>query len=103
MDTLAYIWTDYDEDGDIFYVRLRPEVQDARTQEADHGVLIDRDPASGEVVGIEILDFLGHFAVLTDLSWLSSLGILSEIIPFLHQKAHELQQSASTGGMNSSS
>lgn len=94
MDTLANIWTDYDEDADIFSVRLRSEVQDARTQEADHGVLIDRDPATGEVVGVEILDFLGHFAVLPDLSWLSSLGVPADILPLLSQKAHDLQHAA---------
>ena len=94
MDTLTNIWTDYDEDADILYVRLRPDVQDARTEEAEHGVLIDCDPATGEVVGIEILDFLGHFAVLADLSWLPPLGVPSETIPLLRQKANELQQAA---------
>jgi|SRR5712692_52197 len=95
MDTLSNLWTNYAEDADIFYVRLRSDVQDARTQEADHGVLVDRDPTTGDVVGIEILDFLGHFAILADLSWLLPLGIPSEIIPLLRQKANELQQTAS--------
>jgi len=90
MDALAHIWTDYDQEADIFYVRLRSDAQDVRTEEAEHGVLIDRDPSTGEVIGIEILDFLGHFAVLKDLSWLTPLRVPSELLPFLRQKAHEL-------------
>lgn len=94
MDTLTPIWTDYDEEADILYLRLHPDVQDARTQETDHGVLIDRDATTGEVVGIEILDFLGHFVVLPHLSWLSDLGISPEVLSFLRQKGHELQHDA---------
>lgn len=92
MDTTVTTWTDYDEDADIFYVRLRPDTQDATTQEADHGVLIDRDPTTREVVGIEILDFLGHFAALKDLSWLSPFGLPAEVLSLLKQKVHECQQ-----------
>ena len=94
MDTLAHVWVDYDQEADIFYVRLRSDVQDARTDETSHGVLIDRDPATGEVLGLEIVDFLGHFAACRDLAWLGSYGISDEILRFLHQKAHELKQSA---------
>ena len=100
MDALAHIWTDYDQEADIFYVRLRLDVQDARTQETDQGVLIDRDPVTGEVIGIEILDFLGHFAALKDLSWLPPLGIPSAVLPLLGQKATELQQAALSEGPN---
>jgi uncharacterized protein YuzE len=94
VDTLAHVWVDYDQEADIFYVRLRSDIQDARTDEAGHGVLIDRDPATGEVLGIEILDFLGHFAACREISWLGSYGISDEILRFLRQKAHEFQQSA---------
>ena len=94
MDTLTHVWVDYDQEADIFYVRLCADIQNARTDEAGHGVLIDRDPATGEVLGIEILDFLGHFAACRDLSWLDSHGISDEILRFLRQKAYELQQSA---------
>lgn len=96
MDTTVTTWTDYDEDADIFYVRLRPDVQDATTQEADHGVLIDRDPTTREVVGIEILDFLGHFAALKDLSWLSPFGIPTEVLSLMKQKVRECQQTPLT-------
>jgi len=68
LDTLTNFWTNYDEDADIFYVRLRSDLQDARIQEADHGVLVDRDPTTSDLVGVEILDFLDHFAILADLS-----------------------------------
>jgi uncharacterized protein YuzE len=94
MDALARIWTDYDEDADIFYVRLRPNIQEARTQEAEHGVLIDRDATTGDIVGIEILDFLGHFAVLADRSWLASLGVPADVLSLLSQKATDLQHDA---------
>ena len=94
MDTFAHVWVDYDQEADIFYVRLRSDIQDARTDEAGHGVLIDRDLATGEVLGIEILDFLGHFAACRDLSWLDSYGISGEFMRLLRQKTHELQQSA---------
>lgn len=94
MDTLGHVWVDYDQEADIFYVRLRADVQDARTDETGQGVLVDRDPATGEVLGIEILDFLGHFAACRDLSWLGSYGISGELLRLLRQKAHELKQSA---------
>ena len=83
MDTLAHVWVDYDQEADILYVRLRSDVQDARTDEAGHGVLIDRDPATGELVGVEILDFLGHFAACRDLAWFGSYGISDEILCLL--------------------
>ena len=93
MATLAPLAVSYDAEEDILYVRLRhSDVQPPRTEEADHGVLIDRDPTTKDVVGIEILDFLGHFAVLKDLSWLAPAGISSDILSFLRQKAQELQQ-----------
>jgi uncharacterized protein YuzE len=92
MDTTVSMWTDYDEDADIFYVRLCPDGQVATTQETDHGVHIDRDPTTREIVGIEILDFLGHFAMLKDLSWLSPFGLSAEVLSLLKQKAHECQQ-----------
>lgn len=94
MDTVKPIWTDYDAEADILYIRLYSDVQDARTQEADHGVLIDRDATTEEVVGVEILDFLGHFVVLPNLSWLSDLGLSPEVLSFLRQKGQDLQQDA---------
>ena len=94
MGTSAHVWVDYDQGADIFYVCLRSDVQDARTDETSHGVLIDRDPATGEVLGIEILDFLGHFAACREISWPGSYGISDEVWRFLRQKAHALQQSA---------
>ena len=104
MGTLAHVWVDYDQEADMFYVRLRSDVQDARTDEAGHRVLIDRDPATGEVLGIEILDVLGHFAACREISWLGSYGIPDEILCLLRQKARELQQSAcSQESMSSSS
>ena len=97
MATLTPLSITYDGEEDIFYVHLRhPDVQAPRTEEADHGVLIDRDPATKEVVGIEILDFLGHFALLKDLSWLAPAGISSDVLSLLRQKVHELQQKAAS-------
>lgn len=94
MDALAHIWTDYDQEADIFYVRLRPDVQDARTDEAGHGVLIDWNPSTGEVLGLKILGFLGHFAACRDLAWLVPLGIPDEVLHLIRQKAQEIKQSA---------
>jgi hypothetical protein len=73
---------------------LCPDGQGATTQEADHSILIDRDPTTREVVGIKILDFLGHFAVLKDLSWLSPFGIPAEVLSLLKQKVRECQQTS---------
>ena len=93
MATLVPLHTNYDEEEDIFYVRLRqPDVQAPRTEEVGHGVLIDRDPATKAVVAVEILDFLGYFSVLKDLSWLASAGISSDVLSLLRQKVQELRQ-----------
>jgi uncharacterized protein YuzE len=92
VDTTVTPWTDYDADADIFYLRLCPNEQDATTQEVDHGVHLDRNPTTREVIGIEVLDFLGHFAMLKDLSWLSPLGIPAEALALLKQQIHECQQ-----------
>lgn len=104
METVTPLWTDYDEEMDIFYIKLRePDVQAPRTYEVGGGVLIDRDPASKEIIGIEILDFLGNFTVMRDLSWLRAVGIPDEVLTFLQETGRDMLKNRATPDLFSDS
>jgi uncharacterized protein YuzE len=58
----------YDRDADVLYISIgspRP----AHTYEEEQGLLIRKDPRTGETVGVTILDYEEYFRQLPDLSW----------------------------------
>jgi hypothetical protein len=75
----------YDRDADVLYVSIgspRP----ANTDEDEQGLLIRKDPKSGETVGATILDYEEHFRQLPDLSWLATKPLPEELIAHLRER-----------------
>ena len=75
----------YDRDADVLYVSIgspRP----AYTAEDEHGLLIRKDPKSGETVGVTILDYEEHFHQLPDLSWLATKPLPEELVAYLRER-----------------
>ena len=74
----------YDRDTEVRYVTIgspRP----AYTDEDEQEVLIRRDPKSGKMVGVTILDYEEHFRQLPDLSWLATKPLPEELIAYLRE------------------
>ena len=75
----------YDRDADVLYVAIgspRP----AYTDEEEQGLLIRKDPQSGETVGVTILDDEEHFRQLPDLSWLATNPLPEELVAYLRER-----------------
>jgi len=75
----------YDRDADVLYVAIgspRP----AFTEEAEEGLLIRKDPKTGETVGVTILDYEEHFLQLPDLSWLAKKPFPEELVTYLRER-----------------
>ena len=75
----------YDRDADVLYISIgspRP----AYTYEEEQGLLLRKDPKSGEIVGVTILDYEEHFRQLPDLSWLATKPLPEELIAYLRQR-----------------
>ena len=75
----------YDRDADVLYVSIgspRP----AYTEEDARGLLIRKDPHTGEIVGITVLDYEEHFRRLSDLSWLATTPLPEELIAYLRER-----------------
>ena len=75
----------YDPDADVLYVSIG-EPRPALTQEEMHGLLLRKDPKTGDVVGATVLDYEEHFRQLTDLSWLERMPLPEELIVCLKER-----------------
>ena len=75
----------YDRDADVLYVSIGSP-HPAYTDENEQGVLIRRDPKSGETVGVTILDYEEHFRQLPDLSRLGTKPLPEELIAYLRER-----------------
>jgi hypothetical protein len=51
----------------------------AHTYEDEQGLLIRKDPKTGETVGVTILDYEEHFRQFPDLSWLATKSLPEEL------------------------
>ena len=75
----------YDRDADVLYISIgapRP----AHTYEEEQGLLIRKDPKTGETVGVTILDYEEHFRQLPDFSWLATKSLPKELIAYLRER-----------------
>ena len=75
----------YDRDADVLYISIgspRP----AFTEEDEEGLLIRKDPQTGEVVGVTVLDYEEHFRQLSDLSWLAKKPLPEELVTYLRER-----------------
>jgi uncharacterized protein YuzE len=75
----------YDDTSDVLYLAIG-EPRAAVTQEDDEGVLIRKDPATAEIVGVTILAYGRHFRHLPDLSWLATRGLPADVVYFLKDR-----------------
>lgn len=75
----------YDRDADVLYVSIGSP-HPAYTDEDEQGLLIRRDPKSGETVGVTILDYEEHFRQLPDLSWLATKPLPEELVAYLRER-----------------
>ena len=74
----------YDRDADVLYIAIgspRP----AYTHEEEQGLLIRKDPRTGETVGVTILDYEEYFRQLPDLAWLATKPLPGELIAYLRE------------------
>ena len=75
----------YDRDADVLYISIgspRP----AHAYEEEQGLLIRKDPKTGETVGVTILDYEEHFRQLPDFSWLATKSLPEELIAYLRER-----------------
>ena len=75
----------YDRDADALYISIgspRP----AHTYEEEQGLLIRKDPKTGETIGVTILDYEEHFRQLPDFSWLATKSLPEALIAYLRER-----------------
>lgn len=81
------LWVNYDDTTDVLYLSVG-EPKPARTHEdeEDDSLLIRRDSATGEAIGVTVLEYYGHFRQMPDLSWLARLDLPSDLIDYLQRR-----------------
>jgi uncharacterized protein YuzE len=62
---------DYDSAADVLYLSIG-EPKPAITTEDRDGVLIRKDPTSGKLIAVTVLNYESRFRRLDDLSWLAT-------------------------------
>lgn len=75
----------YDRDADVLYISIGSP-RDAYTYEEEHGLLLRKDPRTGETAGVTILDYEEHFRHLPDLSWLATKPLPKDLIEYLQKR-----------------
>jgi uncharacterized protein YuzE len=79
------LWVSYDEASDVLYLSLG-EPRPATTEEDNEGILIRKDPKSGETIGVTVLSYGSHFRHLRDLSWLTNRRLPAELLHYLEER-----------------
>ena len=72
----------YDHEADVLYLSVG-QPKPSSIIEDQEGLLIQRDLATGEVVGATVLDYQQRFRGLTDLSWILGLRLPQDLTNFL--------------------
>jgi uncharacterized protein YuzE len=72
----------YDQEADVLYLSVGQPKPSSIIQDRE-GLLIQRDLATGEVVGATVLDYEQRFRSLTDLSWILGLRLPQDLTNFL--------------------
>ena len=75
----------YDRAADVLDILIGSPCH-AHTYEEEQGLLIRKDPKTGETVGVTILDYEEHFRQLPDLSWLATKSLPEELIAYLRER-----------------
>lgn len=75
----------YDTTADVLYISMG-EPRPALTFEDRDGVLVRRDPESGETVAVTVVDYEAHFRKVQDISWLSERSLPQPLMEFLQYR-----------------
>jgi uncharacterized protein YuzE len=76
----------YDQEADVLYLSVGPP-KPSSIIEDQQGLLIQRDPKTGEVVGVTVLDYQQRFRELPDVSWILGLRLPQDLTDFLLRRA----------------
>jgi uncharacterized protein YuzE len=79
------LWIRYDDASDVLYLSLG-KPRPATTEEDSEGILIRKDPKSGETIGVTVLSYGRHFRHLRDVSWLTKRQLPSELLHYLQER-----------------
>jgi uncharacterized protein YuzE len=82
---LGKLLIDYDEASDVLYLSLG-EPRQALTYEGAEGLLLRKDPQTGELVGVTVLSYDRHFRHLPNVSWLENMGLPPVLLDYLEER-----------------
>jgi hypothetical protein len=80
--TLGNLMISYDRSADVLYVS-QGDPQPALTSETRDGVLVRRNPKTGETIAVTVLDYENRFRHLIDVSWLRTLRLPPDLYEYL--------------------
>ncbi len=76
---------DYDSSADVLYVSLG-QPRAATSYDAGEGVLIRKDPNSGELIAVTVINYESRFRQLPDTSWLTRLNLPARFEHLLQER-----------------
>jgi uncharacterized protein YuzE len=76
---------EYDPEADVLYVSVG-QPRPAITIEDRDGVLIRKDPSSGKPIAVTVLNYESRFRRLTDVSWLVTRELPSDLVDYLQSR-----------------
>jgi uncharacterized protein YuzE len=76
---------DYDSSADVLYVSLG-EPRAALSYEAGEGLLVRKDPKSGAIIAVTVLNYLHQFRRLPDISWLRKIDLPTPLVKYLQER-----------------
>ena len=76
---------EYDSEADVLYVSVG-QPRPAITIEDRDGVLIRKDPSSGKPIAVTVLNYESRFRRLTDVSWLVTRELPSDLVDYLQSR-----------------
>jgi uncharacterized protein YuzE len=87
VNKIGKLSVNYDDTTDVLYLSIG-EPRPALTREDDESdiLLIRQDPATGETVGVTVLEYYQRFRTLRDLSWLNSRGLPADVVAYLQER-----------------
>jgi hypothetical protein len=76
---------DYDHSDDVLYISVG-KPREALTFEERDGLLVRKDPATGDAIAVTVLQYETHFRRLEDVSWLEQQHLPPTIVRFLNYR-----------------
>jgi hypothetical protein len=76
---------DYDRADDVLYISVG-EPREAVTFEERDGLLVRKDPSTGDPIAVTVVQYESHFRKLNDVSWLEEQHLPETIVRFLNYR-----------------